>query len=428
MPDQSPVEIPTLRNVIGVEKPVLDLAAIKTQAVEAYRDYLSFPLPTEVADNVKYLLRANEIVVSTSPHSNFFKRIIDNLPTSLEVHIPWRLMTRLGKSDEMIEEDIASVSTQLNNNGIQASASLLKTPLSDNSLPDNVRKYYADPENSMNFVEFLYSMQNEYYRVLHAMRITQETKAILHAIAPYIPWPTKKVMPFATENTRWEPNGFWYPITGNDHAIGILEPSIDSASIQLESRDPRIQFTGERADIYNTAVHEIVGHAGFAEMYEPQTILEVFGDDPKRLRSVIPNIAYSLTEGYAIFIEELAARVPALLGKRKYFEDVGIREMRDEREKYLEQILKEDPTKLGSKYFQKRRYTHGVSLMRQLLHQLGMSDSPSEAQLRSLRKILQDVDLSRAANIWYGRPDYLECLIDPLHNLPKVVKTDSSLP
>lgn len=66
--------------------------------------------------------------------------------------------------------------------------------------------------------------------------------------------------------------------------------------------------------------------------------------------------------------------------------------------------------------------------MRQLLHQFGMSDSPSEVQLRSLRNTLQQVDLRKAGEIWYGRPDYLECLIDPLHKLPEVVKTEISLP
>ncbi len=357
MLSQTSAEMPKLQNFVDVKSQVLDLGAIKTQAVEAYKSCLSLPLPTEVADNVQHLLRANEIAVSASPHSNFFKCIIDNLPTSLEVDIPWRLMTRLGMNDEVINEDIASVSTKLNKIGIQTSPFLLKTSLSDNSLPDSVRKYYADPENAINFVEFLYSMQNEFFTILHAARITQETKTILNQIAPYIPWPTRRIFPFATENVRWESNGFWYPLTGDDHAIGILEPSIDSTSIRLESRDPKIQFTGSRADRYYIAAHEIAGHAGFAEMYDPQTILEVFGDDPNRPRSVIPNIAYSLTEGYAIFIEELATRIPqSFSGARKHFTDSGIKEQRDERELYLEKVLKEDPTKLGSRYFQKRRY------------------------------------------------------------------------
>jgi len=431
MLDQSSVEAPKLRSFVNVESPVLDLGAIKRQAVEVYKSCLDLPLPTEVADNVQHLLTANEIAVSTSPHRDFFKSIIDHLPASVEVEIPWRLMTRLGMSSDVIDKDIASVSAQLNKIGIQTPPLLLKTPLSDNSLPDSVRKYYADPEDAINFVEFLNFMQNEYYRILHAMRITHETKAILRAIAPYIPCPANKIMPFASENTRWESNGFWYTVRGNNHMIGILEPSIDSASIQLESRDVCIQSIDERADRYHTAVHEIAGHAGFAEMYDPEIIEEVFGADPYNLkpRSVVPNIAYVLTEGYAIFIEELATRAPqSFSGARKHFTDSGIKEERGRRELYLEEVLKEDPTKLGSKYFQKRRYTHGVSLVRQLLHQLGMSDSPSEAQLMNLRKVLQDVDLVRAADVWYGRHDYLECLIDPLHKLPKVAKAESSLP
>lgn len=374
---------------------------------------------------VPYFHLVNELSQLDSPYRNLFASVKNNWDKLATTIFPQSVHGRIKdefeeakKSAEIPLGGVDYVSNQLAVAGVDAPTELLMSSTVNPKLVGVINKYIG--RGNGRIIDILEYAQEEYLKVLHATRAFEEAKLILEDIAPFIPWPKKQLLPFTTYRQKgadWMINGFCGVIDGGSkHIVGIVETSDDSDDFRREAKDTVLRFTGSLADKYILAAHEAAGHASFNELYDGDVTEEVFGMASKRDKNSIADI---LSEGYAIFIEDVAARLPGTLGpNREYLDDYGVEEIRKKRVEVLARILATHPDKVKSV---SRTYTNGASIIRTILRQQGLSHQSSELQMTKLREILKSIDIKKASQIEMGTDEYFACLTDPIANLPRSV-------
>lgn len=237
---------------------------------------------------------------------------------------------------------------------------------------------------------------------------------IFQELAPYVPLPQRpSIQTTLYDEIGPDPNGYHGLLKGGNHIIFLRDPYAEDVNYALESIDPKLQMVGLNANKFVIAAHESAGHAGFAELYdqaEATDVFEVGRESTSTEKSV--RLVNALTEGYAMFIEEIAMDLAysPTLGQIKNSVDMSIKKLSDRREQHLAKY-KEHP--------RIRIYSDGRTLVRKLFEQLGIEKAPKKDQLIKLREILSGLDLREIAKIKPGDPLYEECILDPLNKLPK---------
>ena len=414
---------PGIKDVVRNEKVLhTDPVELHKKALLNYRDWAGFQFP-DGGTTTPYFHVVDEISKTDSPYQNLFASVMENWEKLAPVVFPMSVHEGIEVDPEEAKQSANFllggadyVSEQLEKGGIRAPVDLLVSSTVDPKLVEILNKYTGKGKRRV--IDILEHAHEEYLKVLHATRIFDETRQVLGDIAPFIPWPKKQLLPFTTYRDIYAPwmiNGFCGAIdAGKKHIVGIVEISDDSDNLRSEARQTELRVIGSFADKYVLAAHEAAGHASFNELYPDDVVDEVFGIDSNRDKDSIADI---LSEGYAIYIEEVAARLPGTVGpNREYLYDYGFEEIRKNRVEALGRILTIAPDKV--KPVQKT-YTNGASIVRTLLREHGLSHEKSEVQLAKLREILKDVDIKKASGIKMGSDEYFACLTKPTSNLPR---------
>ncbi len=410
-------QITRLGDLGKAEPMIVDLNAIKHSAANAHKELVKMQLPNEIEPYVAKMRVTQSIAQSSSLYTPLFRALVDHLDEIPKIDISWRISSGFEGEDEIVLQDTADVCEQFEKDlGVKVTPEKLLTPIVTSEMPEEVKKLYAsDDYRNYRVIDLIKAFQDEFLGIAHAGRIIQVSKLITAKIAPHIQWPRITILPITTENQiQWELGGFWGMLPDGHHIIGIREPNIDYNFLRSDLQEDNVQYRDGLADKYIGAAHEAAGHASFAEIFDPILASEILNRNRQT-----PDVTDILSEGYAILIEDMAARQAYSTNQKQimYFQDQGIKDIRRRRQENLADILMNDndPQKQIRK-----TYTHGKSIIRQLLHQLKVDGANPDIQLKRLRDVLSTIDLQKTSTMVYGSPEYLECLIDPLNKLPRV--------
>lgn len=404
------------------QKIEVDIIRVKEKAILGYHT-----LTSETPQLVPWSDFATQVAHSDSEIAPLFNSIISNAHRMIDINgLSWVGKAAIndqpshgsgGYMEQWRRDQVTTIAENLANIGITLTPETLEASLPRDKFYREIHNRFfsdgQDPDEGL--LEILLGIQREMVGIAHATRVYEEARIIMEACVPNIPWPKKQAIYFTSnrQDRGFEENGGWIPrVNGGGHILVLIDPlgDLDTYIRGLSRKDLTLVRQDAGKLIY--AVHEAGGHGGFAELFDDGAVQDVFGYEKRLQDAKEVRLADSLTEGYAILMEQLAAEASysERLGKGKEWVDRGLDRVRERR---VEGLLKKrrDP-KL-------RLYSDGFIILRRLMRQMGIYDLSNGERINKLRDFLRAVDLRVTARMKPQDEEYQAILRDPLNRLPK---------
>ncbi len=398
----------------------VDLLQVRTVAEQTYDTLLA-----ELPQLLPWSKFVSDVASTDSAATSLFQSIQANAKRLLDIPtLSWigkRGIQEAGNMASLQEwraSNIAKIAQDLQSIGIPATAEMLEAPLPGDSayraVHDTFFRKGKDPEEGL--LDILASVQREVVGTGYGTRVVQEMDVIMEACAPEIPELTGDVLAYASirSDRGFQENGGWLLLPSGKHVVIIFEPLADLDNYQRYIQQADLITTGDRADKFYLITHEKLGHGGLAELFDPTEAQEALGM-ANRTQEV--RLTGTLTEGYAMILEELAAEISysEMLGEDAVWVDRGLATLQRRRS---EGLVQEQYEKKGSVY------KDGFTLMKTLMQQMNIYELPSVERIMKLREFLSTIDIIEAANLGVDDPRYEQIITDPYNNLP-LKKKDS---